>query len=171
MCVCVCACKLACIECSFCRLIRHPGSILESLIGRQCGNPWQTECQSFSDHLDQCSLAPPSVTEASLCCALFSVFMAYVRYNLEQRVFIYDCYVTTNLYKSCRRKFCHKFPYTTCPSGDTISKLVKKVQTYGILIDKAIEKKSCFNWRKKKTWWHQSSIIKFSSKIFVYSCI
>jgi hypothetical protein len=46
--------------------------------------------------LDQCSLAPTSVTEASYYCALFYVFMARVRYNLQQRVFIYDCYVKTN---------------------------------------------------------------------------
>jgi hypothetical protein len=39
------------IECSFCRLIRHLGSFLESLIGRQCGSPPQTEGHSFADHL------------------------------------------------------------------------------------------------------------------------
>jgi hypothetical protein len=38
-------------ECSFCRLIRRPGSFLESLIGRQCGSPRQTEGHSFGDHL------------------------------------------------------------------------------------------------------------------------
>jgi hypothetical protein len=37
-----------------------------------------------------------------------------------------------NLYKSCRRKL----PDTTCPSGDTISKLGEKVRTHGILIDR-----------------------------------
>jgi hypothetical protein len=62
--------------------------------------------------------------------------MASVRYNLEQRVFIYDCYVKTNSYKSCRRKFHCKFPDTTCPSGDTISKLVKKVCIHDILIER-----------------------------------
>jgi hypothetical protein len=62
--------------------------------------------------------------------------MSCVRYNLEQRVFIYDCYVKTNSYKLCRRKFRHKFPDTTCPSGNTISKFVKKVRTHGILIDR-----------------------------------
>jgi hypothetical protein len=75
-----------------------------------------------------------SVTEASLFC----VFMAHVRCNLEERVFIYD-YVQKkkNSYKSCRRKFRCKFPEKkTCPSGDTISKLVKKVQIHGILIDR-----------------------------------
>jgi hypothetical protein len=61
--------------------------------------------------------------------------MSHLRYNSEQRVFIYDCYVKINSYKSCRRKFRFKFPHTTCPSGDTISKLVKKVRTHGILID------------------------------------
>jgi hypothetical protein len=39
--------------------------------------------------------------------------MARVRYNLEQRVFIYDCYVKSNSYKSCRRKFRLEFPDTT----------------------------------------------------------
>jgi hypothetical protein len=39
------------IECSFCRLIRCPGSFLESLIGRQCGSPRQTEGHSFGDLL------------------------------------------------------------------------------------------------------------------------
>jgi hypothetical protein len=58
-----------------------------------------------------------------------------VRYNLEQRVFIYDCYVKTNSDKSCKRKFRRKFP-ETCPPGDIISKLVKKVQTHGILIER-----------------------------------
>jgi hypothetical protein len=68
--------------------------------------------------------------------------MAHVRYNLEQRLFIYD-YVKTNSYKLCRRKFCCKFPGTTCPSGDTVSKLVKKVQTRGILIDRNPLKRNC----------------------------
>jgi hypothetical protein len=68
--------------------------------------------------------------------------MARARYNLEQRVFIYDCYVKTNSYKSCRRKFRRKFPGTTCPSGDTISKLVKKVRTHGILIDRKLLKRN-----------------------------
>jgi hypothetical protein len=42
----------------------------------------------------------------------------------------------TNSYKSCRRKFRRKFPHTPCPPGDTISELVKKVRTHGILIDR-----------------------------------
>jgi hypothetical protein len=61
--------------------------------------------------------------------------MTRVRYNLEQRVFIYDCYVKTNSYKSCRRKCRRTFP-DTCPSGDTISKLVNKIRTNVILINK-----------------------------------
>jgi hypothetical protein len=52
--------------------------------------------------------------------------MTRLRHNLEQRVSIYDSYVKTDSYKSCRRKFCHKMSDITCPSGDTISKLVKK---------------------------------------------
>jgi hypothetical protein len=62
--------------------------------------------------------------------------MAHVRYNLEQKVFIYDCYVKTYSFKSCRRKFRRKFPDATCPYGDTSSKLVKKVRCHGILIDR-----------------------------------
>jgi hypothetical protein len=36
----------------------------------------------------------------------------------------------------CENKFRRKFRDTICPSGDTISKLVKKVRTLGILIDR-----------------------------------
>jgi hypothetical protein len=31
--------------------------------------------------------------------------MAHVRYSLGQRVFIFDCYVTTTSYRLCRRNF------------------------------------------------------------------
>jgi hypothetical protein len=37
-------------------------------------------------------------------------------------------YVRTNSYKSDRRKFSHKFPETTGPSGDTMFKLVKEFE-------------------------------------------
>jgi hypothetical protein len=69
--------------------------------------------------------------------------MAGVRYNLEQRVFTYDCYVKNNSYKLCRRKFCCKFPDTTCPSGDTIPKLVKQVLTHSTLVDRNPLKINC----------------------------
>jgi hypothetical protein len=109
------------IECSFCRLIRCPGSFLESLIGRQCGSPRQSEGHSVLRHKVLQKL-PATVL-------FFCVFMARVRYNLVQRVFMYDCYVKTNSCKSCKRKFRSKFP-DTCPSRETISKLVKKVRTH-----------------------------------------
>jgi hypothetical protein len=35
-----------------------------------------------------------------------------------------------------QEKIFRKFPDTKCSSGDTISKLVKKVRTHGILIDR-----------------------------------
>jgi hypothetical protein len=68
--------------------------------------------------------------------------MAHVRYNLEQTIFIYVYSVKTNSYKICRRKFRRKFPDTTCPAGDTISKLLKKVRTHGILIDRKLLKRN-----------------------------
>jgi hypothetical protein len=40
-----------------------------------------------------CSVKPLTITETPFCCALFWAFMARVRYNLEQNVFVYDCYV------------------------------------------------------------------------------
>jgi hypothetical protein len=49
----------------------------------------------------------------------------------------------TKSYKSCRRKFCRKLPDIKCPSGDTISKLVKKVRTHSILIDRKLLKGNC----------------------------
>jgi hypothetical protein len=42
--------------------------------------------------------------------------------------------VDSDSYKSCRRKFRHKFSDTTCSPGDTIFKLGKKIQAHGILI-------------------------------------
>jgi hypothetical protein len=48
--------------------------------------------------------------------------------------------VKTNPYKSCRSKFRRKYPDATCPSGDTISKLVKKVRTHGVLIGRELLK-------------------------------
>jgi hypothetical protein len=55
-----------------------------------CRGTRETEGHSFGNHL---IIESVSVTEAALYSALFCVFMAHVRYNLEQRVFIYDCYV------------------------------------------------------------------------------
>jgi hypothetical protein len=69
--------------------------------------------------------------------------MARVRYNLEQRVFIYDCYVKKKIIQIVQEKFRRKFPDTTCPSGDIISKLVKKVRINGILIDRKPLKRNC----------------------------
>jgi hypothetical protein len=84
-------------RCSLCRLIRRPGSFRETLIGRHCGSPRQTQGHSFGEHLisESVSVAPSGVTEASFYSAVFCVFIVGVRYNLEQRVFIYDCYVKT----------------------------------------------------------------------------
>jgi Fe-S-cluster containining protein len=41
-----------------------------------------------------------------------------------------------NSYNSCGRKCCCKFPETTFPSGDKMSKLMKEVRTNFILIDR-----------------------------------
>jgi hypothetical protein len=50
-------------------------------------------------------------------------------------------------YKSCRRKFCLKFPYTTCPSGETLSKLSKESSNpQHFNWQKAIKRVLCFNW-------------------------
>jgi hypothetical protein len=57
-------------------------------------------------------------------------------------VFIYNCYVKKNSHKSCKRKFLCKFP-KTCPSRDIISKLVKKVRTHSILINRKPLKRNC----------------------------
>jgi hypothetical protein len=63
--------------------------------------------------------------------------MVRVRYNLEQRFFYLRLLCgKRNSNKSCRRKFRSIFSDTTCPSGDTISKLGKKVRTNSILIDR-----------------------------------
>jgi hypothetical protein len=50
---------------------------------------------SFGDISYTVGVAPTSVT-GTLYIALLCVLMAHVRYSLEQRVFIYDCYVKPN---------------------------------------------------------------------------
>jgi hypothetical protein len=50
--------------------------------------------------------------------------------------------VKTNSYKSSRRKFRRKFCETTYPSGNKVSKFVKKVRTHGVLIDRKPLKRS-----------------------------
>jgi hypothetical protein len=68
--------------------------------------------------------------------------MARVRYNLEQRVFIYDCYVEIKTHTNHGgENFTLNF-LTTCLSGDTISKLVKKVRTNIILLDRELLKRN-----------------------------
>jgi transposase len=98
--------ELRYIECSFRRLIRRSGTFLLSLIGRKCGSLQQAVLRH------RVLQRPPD---------LFCVFMARVRYSLEQLVFNYNCYVKTNSYKSRRRKFRRKFP-DICPSGDKFPK-------------------------------------------------
>jgi hypothetical protein len=67
----------------------------QNVIGRHSGILRKTEGHSFGDHLisESVSIAPSSITEAAFYSALFCVFTAHVRYNLEQGVFIYDCHV------------------------------------------------------------------------------
>jgi hypothetical protein len=73
-----------------------------------------------------------------------------MRYNLEQKVFIYDCYVKKiNSYKSCRRKFFIKVHDTAYQSRDKISKSVKKVKIHGILTDRKTLKRNCILTEKK----------------------
>jgi hypothetical protein len=75
--------------------MRHSGGLSVHCLSTHCGSPRQTEGHSFGNRLvsESVIIMPPSVTEDCFYCALFCVFMAHVRYNLEQRVFIYDCYV------------------------------------------------------------------------------
>jgi hypothetical protein len=129
--------RYAYIECSECRLIGYAGSFWKRLIVLHCRIPGKQKVihSVITQSSESVSVMPSTVTEVSFCYALFCVFMAHVRYNLEQRVFIYDCYVGKNSYKSCKTKLCLKFPDTTCLSGDKISYLEKKVGICGILID------------------------------------
>jgi hypothetical protein len=101
--------------------------------------------------------------------------MSRVRYNLEQRVFIW-LLCEKNSYKLCRRKFRRKSSDLTFTVGEiknvihqllngiSIWRYIFQIRAHGILIaKKAVKKKSCFNWGI--TWWDWSSIRKFSSEI------
>jgi hypothetical protein len=126
----------------------RPQSFSVRCHGTQCGCGRQTEGHSFGDHLISESISvisimpssvmeasfysalfsimPSSVIEASFYSALFCVFMAHVRYNLQQRVFIYDCYVkkthTNHPGENSATNFLKQHVQL-----ETISKLVKRV--------------------------------------------
>jgi hypothetical protein len=93
-------------SCSLCTLIRRLGSFSEPVIGRCSGIPWQIEGNSFGDHLisESVSVMSSSLIEASFYFALFCVVMACVRYNIDQRVFTYDCYVKRKLVQIVQEK-------------------------------------------------------------------
>jgi hypothetical protein len=59
-----------------------------------------------------------------------------VRYNLEQRVFLYDIYVKYGSAGKCRRKFRRKFRDESVPSRQTIHNMVNQLRTTELLIDK-----------------------------------
>jgi hypothetical protein len=59
-----------------------------------------------------------------------------VRYTFEQRVFLYDAYVKYGSTGKCRRKFRRKVRDEGVPIRQTIHKLVNKLRTTGLLIDK-----------------------------------
>jgi hypothetical protein len=59
-----------------------------------------------------------------------------VRYTFEQRVFLCDTYVKYGSAGKCRRKFRPKVRNERVPIRQTIHKLVNKLRTTGLLIDK-----------------------------------
>jgi hypothetical protein len=59
-----------------------------------------------------------------------------VKYKLEQRIFLYNSYVKKESCKSCKRRFCHRYPGVRTPASSTILRLVKKVRSTGSLLDK-----------------------------------
>jgi hypothetical protein len=59
-----------------------------------------------------------------------------VKYTLEQRILLYDSYVKKKSYKSCKRRFCHRYPGVCIPASSTILRLVKKVCSTGSFLDK-----------------------------------
>jgi hypothetical protein len=59
-----------------------------------------------------------------------------VKYTLEQRIFLYDSHVKKKSYKSCRRRFHHRYPGVRIPASSTILRLVRKVLSAGCFVDK-----------------------------------
>jgi hypothetical protein len=59
-----------------------------------------------------------------------------VKYTLEQQIFLYDSYVKKKSYRSCKRRFCHRYPDVRIPASSTILRLVKKVRSSRSFLDK-----------------------------------
>jgi hypothetical protein len=122
-------------QCSESRLIGCAGNFWECLISTHRGIPSQTESHSFRKHPTQwVSVEPLTVTEALFCCTVLSLWLVWD--TILNKEFPFMIVMWKNSYKSCRRNFHLEFPDTSCPPGDTISKLVQKVRINSILIDR-----------------------------------
>lgn len=58
-----------------------------------------------------------------------------MRYNLEQRIFIYDNFVKCGCWRKCCRRFLRNFPEFPAPSKSMMYRLVSKVRSSGSLLD------------------------------------
>jgi hypothetical protein len=128
-------------------LCRCAGSFWECLIGGHCGFPRQTEDPSFGDHLiqwvSQCYAFECYRSVILFCSVLCLYGSCEIQFRTFEFSFLIVLWKKKLIHKSCRRKYHHKFPNTTCPSADTISKLVKRVWTNSILIDRKPLKINC----------------------------
>jgi transposase len=59
-----------------------------------------------------------------------------MKYNIQQRIFLYDSYVKYSSYKKCARKFGQKYPGFIVPSKSTIYRIVQKVRRTGTVLNK-----------------------------------
>jgi hypothetical protein len=64
-----------------------------------------------------------------------------MKYNVEQRVFMYDTFVKYSSWRKCCRKFRRKYPDVAVPCKATIYNMVEKVHKTGSVLDKKKSRK------------------------------
>lgn len=78
---------------NLCRLIRSAGSFWECLIGGHCGISRKLKVIHSVITWYSESVLRHQMSQKFSSVVLFCVFISHLRHHLEQRVFIYDCYV------------------------------------------------------------------------------
>jgi hypothetical protein len=59
-----------------------------------------------------------------------------MKYNVEQKLFIYDTFVQCSSWRKCHRKFCRKYPDSTVPCKATIYNTVTESHSTESVLDR-----------------------------------
>jgi hypothetical protein len=79
-----------------------------------------------------------------------------MKYNVEQKLFVYETFVQCCSWRKCRRTFCRKYSDTLVPCRVMVYNVVTKLRYTGLMLDKNKSQRKMCDWRG--TFWCQYPI-------------